>query len=166
MLSCCVLSLGGTGVLYSDVCKYPVILCLTELCCETTRCNGNYSDIMNAWSPSQTPCGDQTHGTDCSCFCVFAGAALTHTRIRLRPVLDCERLSSDGEGRELETASLIWTSSSFIVCHTEKGADTCRKSNTNAPPDRRLDVTSSINLAPLECWDCDQGISHLTAQAL
>ncbi len=49
---------------------------------------------------------------------------------------------------------------------TEKRTDTRRKGDTNAPPDRHLDVTSSSNLAPLECWDCDQGISHLTAHAL
>lgn len=124
------------------------------------------SDILNAWSLSQTPCWDQAHSPTYCCFVFWADSVLTHTHVHSRPVLGCEQLYLERKGHELKTASLVWTSSTFLICHTEKRTDTCMKGNTNTLPVRHLDVASSSNLALLECCDSDQGISHLTAHAL
>ena len=146
---------------------WSVIMCtMTALLSNDTHCTDNCSDIMNAWSLSQTPCWDQAHSPAYCCFVFWADSVLTHAHVRSRPVLGCEQLYLERTGHELGTASLIWTSSSFLICHTEKHTDTRMTGNTNTPPERHLDVASGSNLALLECRDCDQGISHLTAHAL
>lgn len=163
MFSCFVVSLGEQ-VLYNvykacDLVQYDCALQWND-----TDCAGNHSDITNAWSLPRTPCGDQTRSLTCCCFCVLADSALTHARIHLRPVLGSERLYLESRVVNLKN-SLTYLD--FLLIYRLSQREThAGRGDTNAPPDRHLDVASGSNVAPLECWDCDQGISHLTAHAL
>ena len=88
---------------------------------------------------------------------VFLVSPLTHSVY----YFGCEQLK--GKGSELDIAAALFLDFLLVYQLTHKNTQALTGKHK---PDRHLDVLSSINLAPVECWNCERGISHLTAHAL